>query len=139
MSASAHAGGCLCGAVRYRATGTPVRVTNCHCEMCRRAAGAPFVTWAEFPAEAVTFTAGAPARHGSSEAAERGFCAACGAALTFAYLDGETIDLTVATLDDPGDFPPEDNIWTESKLPWVALDAAIPAWPRRRGDGEADA
>ena len=139
MSTPVHEGGCLCGAVRYRAAGTPVRVTNCHCEMCRKAAGAPFVTWAEFPAEAVSFTAGAPAWHGSSEAAERGFCAACGTALTFATIDGTTIDLTVATLDDPDALPPDDNIWTESKVPWVTLDAAIPAWPRSRDAGEGGA
>ena len=105
--------------------------------MCRKAAGAAFVTWDEFPAEAVTFTAGAPAWRGSSEAAERGFCATCGAALTFTFIDGETIDLTVATMDDPGALPPEDNIWIASKLPWVALDPTIPAWPRNRDAGGA--
>lgn len=50
MSASAKGalwleGGCLCGAVRYRVTGKPYHVTHCHCSMCRRASGAPLVTW----------------------------------------------------------------------------------------------
>jgi len=32
-------GGCLCGAVRYSVTGTPVARTLCHCISCRRATG----------------------------------------------------------------------------------------------------
>ena len=38
-------GGCLCGAVRYRASADPVRVVNCHCGMCRRTSGAAFMTF----------------------------------------------------------------------------------------------
>ena len=34
-------GGCLCGAIRYRVTAEPQGRTLCHCESCRRAAGAP--------------------------------------------------------------------------------------------------
>ena len=50
-----HEGGCLCGAVRYRAQGQPNNVTNCHYRDCQQAVGAAFVTWAEFPAAAVTW------------------------------------------------------------------------------------
>ena len=38
-------GGCLCGAVRYRISGSPLSSVNCHCESCRRASGAPAVAW----------------------------------------------------------------------------------------------
>ena len=41
-------GGCLCGAVRYRAFWPAYGITHCHCQTCRRASGAPFVTWAGF-------------------------------------------------------------------------------------------
>jgi hypothetical protein len=49
-------GGCLCGAVRYRAWGNAYGITHCHCQTCRRASGAPFVTWAGFDADKFTFT-----------------------------------------------------------------------------------
>ena len=38
-------GGCFCGRIRYETAGTPFRETNCHCSICRRTSGAPFVTW----------------------------------------------------------------------------------------------
>jgi hypothetical protein len=34
-------GGCLCGAVRFVATGQPKGVAWCHCESCRKHSGAP--------------------------------------------------------------------------------------------------
>jgi hypothetical protein len=38
-------GGCLCGAVRWRMESPYIRMTNCHCSMCRKAHGAPFATY----------------------------------------------------------------------------------------------
>lgn len=134
MADDTRDGGCLCGQVRYRVSGTPVVSTNCHCEQCRKHAGAPFVTWTEFPAEAVSVTRGEVSWYGSSDAAERGFCAHCGTALLFTYIDGDSVDVATATLDDPSAFPPEDNIWTASKVSWVALDPALPAYPKSRRD-----
>ena len=128
-----HEGGCQCGKIRYRISGAPSKTTNCHCIQCRMAAGAPYVTWTEFPAEAVTFTNERPQFYRSSDAAERGFCPACGTALTFCYLDGDTIDIATATLDDPGIFPPEDHLWMESKIDWVEINDGLPQYPRERG------
>jgi hypothetical protein len=32
-------GGCLCGTVRYRVKGNPVRASACHCTFCKRRTG----------------------------------------------------------------------------------------------------
>ncbi len=42
MTDGEHTGGCMCGALRYRVSGAPVLVGICHCETCRRNAGAPY-------------------------------------------------------------------------------------------------
>jgi hypothetical protein len=70
-------GGCQCGAVRYRVEAKPTGTSVCHCRMCQKAAGAPFMTFADVPKEAFVVTRGALATFRSSEIAERGFVIAC--------------------------------------------------------------
>ena len=130
-----HDGGCLCGAVRYRAHGLPTQVNHCHCRMCQRASGAPVVTWATFPADRVEWTTGTPARRRSSEIAERGFCASCGSALLWQEdARKELIDITAGTLDRPEAIRPEDHIFTESAVPWLRMDDGLPRYRRSRKD-----
>ena len=75
-------GGCLCGAIRYRATQGPLRGVICHCTMCRRHSGAPALAFVHFAAHAFRWIGEEPARYRSSERAERGFCPRCGSTLT---------------------------------------------------------
>jgi hypothetical protein len=37
-------GSCLCGAVKYEATGEPARFYHCHCSRCRKATGTGHAT-----------------------------------------------------------------------------------------------
>lgn len=46
-------GGCFCGQIRYRITQMPRSVGVCHCEYCRRCAGAESVGWAVIETEGV--------------------------------------------------------------------------------------
>ena len=56
-------GGCLCGAVRFRATAEPTRAVSCHCGICRRHSGAAFLTFVHFPVKAFTWLEGEPTRY----------------------------------------------------------------------------
>jgi hypothetical protein len=119
-------GGCLCGAVRYEATGASRKVANCHCAMCRRHSGAAFLTYAAFPSHRVRFTKGSVAEYRSSAHAVRGHCAVCGSPVTFiADSDRDTVWLTAGTLDDPSAVHPAEDWYVASKLPWVRLDDAL--------------
>jgi hypothetical protein len=126
-------GGCLCGAIRYRASGSAYGITHCHCRTCRRAGGAPFVTWAGFDRDKFAFTQGQPASHASSPKVLRAFCATCGTALTYQRADVPgSIDVTLGSMDDPEALRPEDHTWTESRLSWIALNDRLPQYPRER-------
>ena len=126
-------GGSLCGAVRYRATGTAYGITHCHCKTCRRASGAPFVTWAGFDSDRFTFIKGQPASYASSANVIRTFCSNCGTALTYERSDlSGSIDVTLGSMDDPEALTPEDHTWTESRLSWISLGDQLPAHPRER-------
>jgi hypothetical protein len=126
-------GGCLCGAVRYRAWGTAYGITHCHCQSCRRASGAPFVTWAGFDSNKFNFTQGQPATYASSQNVLRTFCSRCGTALTYQRLDlPDSIDVTLGSMDDPEQLEPEDHTWTESKLSWIVPGDHLPSYARER-------
>jgi hypothetical protein len=130
-------GGCLCGAVRYRTDGAPYHITHCHCTICRRAAGAAFVSWFSVPAASFLFVRGAPARFASSDKALRQFCAACGTQLTFRFhaTPGE-IDVTLCSLDDPDRLAPEDHIYTSTRLRCMIFADGLPQSGGKRGESE---
>lgn len=124
-------GGCLCGAIRYRATGAPIAATLCHCRSCRLAAGAPSVAWAVFRAEDFAFITGWPKEFSSSNDVVRTFCGTCGTPLTYRRPSKpDTIDITTATLDTANDFAPAKEIWVEDKLSWERLNDRIPHYAR---------
>ena len=78
-------GRCMCGRVRFVARFPSRFVAHCHCESCRRAHGAAFVTWVGFMAPQVSVTAGADdlAVYESSPGTFRKFCRVCGTKLFF--------------------------------------------------------
>jgi hypothetical protein len=121
------AGGCLCGAIRYRFTNTPRALTLCHCRSCRLSAGAPAVAWLVLGSDDFTFTAGRPKVFRSSPGVLRSFCDRCGTSLTY-QREGQTdtIDVTSATLDAPDAFAPTKEIWLEHKLRWMQANEALP-------------
>jgi hypothetical protein len=71
-------GGCFCARIRYETAGAPFNETNCHCSICRRTTGAPFVTWFSVPRSQFRFIRGEPARFRSTPKGTRSFCPACG-------------------------------------------------------------
>ena len=119
------AGGCQCGAVRYRVTGGLAESGICHCRMCQRAAGnvfAPLVT-----ARGVLWE-GTPGRWASSNIAERGFCAACGTPVFYREFSRpeDEFELMIGTLDDPDIAPPDHHVGVESRVAWLKMADGLP-------------
>ena len=127
-------GGCYCGAIRYEARGTPFNESICHCSICRRTAGAPFVAWFSVKRSDFRLVHGSPVAFQSTSKAVRKFCGACGTQLTFEGSDppGE-VDISTASLDDPNALPPKDHIHTSSRLSWVKLADGLPEFQEARG------
>jgi hypothetical protein len=87
------------------------------------------VTWGSVPRADLVVTKGEP-RKISYANRIRSFAACCGTHLFFeATKDSETIDVTIASLDDPAPFAPQKTIWLEDKLPWVVIDQSLPRFP----------
>jgi hypothetical protein len=128
-------GGCFCRFVRYRIDAQPAQETNCHCTVCRGTSGAPYLTWFTVPRRSLSLLSGVPTSFASSERGSRTFCPRCGTQLTFSSRDApDEIDVTTGSLDAPESVPPKADIYVTTKLPWVALD---PALPSHRADRKA--
>ena len=126
-------GGCFCGHIRYEAVGTPFHETNCHCSICRRTTGAPFVTWFSMARSQFQIVRGEPTRFRSTAKGTRSFCPQCGTQLTFEHEDfPDELDVTTASLDTPEDLPPKDHTYTSSKLDWIKLVDQLPEYPESR-------
>ena len=120
-------GGCQCGAVRYvlRVAAAGGDASLCHCRMCQKAGGGPFMAFLGVPAEALAWTRGAPALFDSSATTRRGFCDRCGTPLTF-QRGPERIDVTLGSLDDAGAVAPSSRLGAEGVLPWSEHVGALP-------------
>lgn len=125
--AGRYEGGCLCGAVRYRAEGEPINQRICHCRLCQKAIGAAFNARVLFAIDAVSIQ-GEVATANSSPDLKRGFCPKCGTTI-FSRRDGAGIvGLTTGSLDDPGVFQPQMHIYTASRQPWVTIEDGLPQY-----------
>lgn len=107
-------GRCLCGAVTV--TGVPERphVEACHCEMCRRWGGGPFLGIQ--CGSDVSFTGEEHIkRYASSDWAERGFCGKCGSNLFYCFTPASNYSFTAGLFDDPGAVTLGDQIFIDEK------------------------
>jgi hypothetical protein len=120
-------GGCLCGAVRFKASGEPINVRVCHCRNCQKAMGSPFFARALFDQNALAVE-GETARYASSETHDRVFCKACGTRLFSWRRNGTAAGVALAVFDDRNAFSPTEHIWVSEKMHWVTLDDGLPQY-----------
>ncbi|MGN6549740.1 MAG: GFA family protein [Pararhizobium sp.] len=122
-------GGCLCGNVRYRATGKPLNSRICHCRQCQKATGAAFNARILYPGDRVTFSGEFATTH-SSDDLVRGFCASCGTSVFTHRLSTDWIGVTVGSLDDTSQFAPEAHTWVSEKQQWLVIADGLPQFER---------
>ncbi len=126
-------GGCLCGAIRYESGGEVMFALRCHCRDCQRQSGAASVAAVRVPAADFVITKGVPKRFvtkaGSGNEITRVFCGDCGTPL---YVQVSTrpdvVGVRVCTLDEPGWFKPDADIFVKSAQPWEPVDAMVPRY-----------
>jgi hypothetical protein len=107
-------GRCLCGAVAFAAEHVETEHHVCHCGMCRRWCGAPFLG---AHVKGLAFTAGADqvGRYVSSDWAERGFCKGCGTSLFYYAKPADAYIVCVGAFDDQTPFRVVREIFIDKK------------------------
>lgn len=123
MSEPTYAGGCLCGHIRFEATGPAAEPHTCSCKFCQRHTGALTASWVEFPRAAVRWLGTAPSTYRSSAASSRAFCPQCGSSIG-AIDDNPTIALLLGSFDDPDqlELAPEYHSFEDGRPRWWHID-----------------
>jgi hypothetical protein len=122
-------GGCACGQVRYELRSEPSDTGYCHCRICQRVSGAPVLVFTSVPVTDFVVTSGAEVvrSYPSTSAGWRQFCSVCGTQLAMQVThEPATIDVTVASLDEPATVPPTYHIFEASRIPWFATADTLP-------------
>jgi len=116
-------GGCACGRVRYTATVRDDKAYLCHCRMCQRATGSVSIAFKHVKEDEIVWEH-KPDWYQSSPIARRPYCRECGTSLGFAFTDSSgTMDITVASFDDPTRFHPTHHFGAESiRRAWINTD-----------------
>lgn len=130
MSQTTLSGRCLCGAVHYEVTGTPLRFVHCHCERCRRATGTGHasnlllkpgaVDWQGTDAQIQRFKLPEAERFGTA------FCKTCGGQLP--RVGKELVVVPAGSLDTPPEIRPQGRIFWSSRAEWSCSGDELPSY-----------
>jgi hypothetical protein len=130
-------GGCACRTVRYQLQAEPWDTGWCHCRTCQLNSGSPTMVFASIAPDAFVVTAGEDRirSFASSSFGRRWFCGDCGTPL-YVQVEHqpETLDFSVATLDEPDRVQPGFHIFYGSRIAWAEADDDLPRHDKFRPD-----
>jgi hypothetical protein len=126
-----RSGGCLCGAVRYKANWPPVATAVCHCKNCQKQAGSALSVIAVFPRDGLSITGDLTLFEDKGESGLpvwRRFCGKCGSPVTSDTPGAQEqgiIFLKAGTLDDATDLAPTLHYWRSSAQGWFTFPEGV--------------
>lgn len=118
MTQRAITGGCLCGAVRVRATLPEDAVQLCHCRQCQRWTGGGMLASVRV-ADLEIMGEGAIRHYRASGHGERAFCGTCGTSLYWRMQGRDVGFLPAGLLDDQTGLGVSEEIFTDCRAPWM--------------------
>ncbi len=122
---SGFSGKCLCGAVTFEASPPIVSCAHCHCDYCRHAHGAAFVTWVGVQEDQFRIVdgEGLVTWYASSKQVRRGFCSKCGSSMFYqsTICPGE-MHIALANVQGDIDRKPEVHVFFDSRVDWFSFN-----------------
>lgn len=119
-SIETQAGGCQCGAVRYRTLAAPVRAMACHCTTCKLRTGAAYGIGVYYNESDVEFNPAKTANYKftsdtSGRWIQNEFCVQCGATVAWTLeMRPGLLAIAGGSFDNPDWYRIEAHIWTRS-------------------------
>ena len=125
-----HEASCSCGQLQAACTGSPHRVSVCHCGACKKRTGSAFAWNAWFEAGQVTVSGDSHAWARSSDDkrwCRQHFCPRCGATV---YYEIEArpgmVGVPAGTFADAAFTEPSASVYDELACPWVRVETEGP-------------
>lgn len=107
-------GTCLCGAVSLQLRHENPSMSACHCGICRRWSGGPFMTLESHKTPEIDGMEHVRI-YASSEWAERGFCSQCGTHLFYRLIKDEFYAVPVGLFQEGANWPFELQVFIDEK------------------------
>lgn len=129
MSYKSLPGSCLCGAVRYTASGQSLRFFHCHCSRCRKASGTGHASNLFIQGTLVWESGEDLVRNYKMPEAERftnTFCLTCGSRLPRFIEKLGMVFIPAGSLDVEPDIVPQARIFTGSRSAWSCNETELP-------------
>ena len=109
-----HSGSCLCGSVRISSENASNKVGACHCSMCRKWGGGPYMevdcgVEVSFRGEENITV------YDSSNWADRGFCNRCGSHLFYRLKESKQYMIPAGLFDNQNSFVFENQVFIDKK------------------------
>jgi len=107
-------GNCLCGGVSFTAKNASKSVGACHCSMCRKWGGAPFMA-IDCGVDVIFEKEENISVFNSSEWAERGYCNKCGSHLFYRLKESKQHMMAAGLFDDNTMFEFDHQVFIDEK------------------------
>lgn len=125
-----HRGSCLCGAVRFRTTGTLRGVVFCHCSQCRKQTGLYYAATDVLDAELTVEGSDNLTWYAASDFAKRGFCRFCGSALFWKRNGADKTSILAGAFEQPSGLAAESHIFVVDKGDYYTIGDGLPQHAR---------
>lgn len=130
-------GRCYCGSVQFELTFPTDMCGHCHCESCRRAHGAAFVTWTGAPKTQFRFLSGKDKikKYKSSADVDWGFCSDCGTSFLYEHAQApDRVWVTLGSLSGPIDRAPDSHVSFEEHVNWFKVNDSLPRYREKSNE-----
>lgn len=133
MSTVSVEGSCLCGSVRYKVTGDPVRFYHCHCQRCRKATGTGHASnLLMTPHTAINWLKGEELlvkyKVPEAERFYNCFCSQCGSPMPRVIPELDAVLIAAGSLDSDAPIPPQARIFWDSRVDWSCQSDDLPTY-----------
>jgi hypothetical protein len=127
-------GGCLCGSLRYSASGEPTATSICHCTDCQKQTGSAFLEVVVVPKTAFSISGQSQQYSNAGESGRklaRVFCPRCASTVMLdVELYPDSALIMAGTLDDASWFRPTVSLFCDSAQPWITMPEDVQKFDR---------